>query len=122
MDVEEYVRMHLVAGEDEDTLVKNLIGRITEIKNTSLAYTEAFARAVVEEVKNTKGPAGYFFEFEPARVKMGEFGVGSRGKGDFFAHRGKLPGLSVRPQHLSVWTRWTMPGRSAPRGIYRLHR
>ena len=87
MDVEEYVRTHLVAGEDEDTLVKNLIGRIMEIKNTSLAYTEAFARAVVEEVKNTQGLSGDFFEFEPARVKMGEFGVGSRGKGDFFAHR-----------------------------------
>ncbi len=87
MDVEEYVRTHLAAGEDEGTLLKNLVGRITEIKQTSPAYTTAFAKAVIEEVKNTQGLSGDFFAFEPARVKMGQFGVGSRGKGDFFAHR-----------------------------------
>ena len=70
MDVEEYVRMHLAAGEDEETLVKNLIGRITEIKHSRPDYTKAFARAVVEEVKNTQGLSGDFFTFEPARVKM----------------------------------------------------
>ncbi len=87
MDVEEYVRTHLAAGEDEDTLIKSLTGRITEIKHTNPAYTKAFAQAVIEEVKNTQGLSGDFFVFEPSRVKMGEFGVGSRGKGDFFAHR-----------------------------------
>ena len=87
MDVEEYVRTHLTAGEDEDTLIKSLTGRITEIKHTNPAYTKAFAQAVIEEVKNTQGLSGDFFVFEPSRVKMGEFGVGSRGKGDFFAHR-----------------------------------
>jgi hydrogenase expression/formation protein len=38
-------------------------------------------------VRNTQHLQGDFFTFEPAGVKMGEFGVGSRGKGDFFAHR-----------------------------------
>src|SRR5208282_4871122 len=87
MDVEEYVRMHLAAGDDEESLIKSLAGRITEIKHTRPAYVQAFSRAVVEEVKNTRGLSGDFFSFEPALVKMGEFGVGSRGKGDFFAHR-----------------------------------
>ncbi|MGB7993943.1 AIR synthase-related protein [Methanoregula sp.] len=87
MDVEEYVRRHLAAGEDENTVTHNLVGYIAEIKHASIPYTTAFARAVVEEVKNTQGLAGDFFSFEPAQVGMGKFGVGSRGKGDFFAHR-----------------------------------
>src|SRR5271157_119251 len=87
MDVEEYVRQHLAAGEDENAIIRSLAGRISEIKHSKPAYTNAFARAVVEEVKNTQGLTGDFFVFEPAQVRMGEFGVGSRGKGDFFAHR-----------------------------------
>jgi hydrogenase expression/formation protein len=42
---------------------------------------------VITEVKNSRDLSGDFFSFEPAGVNMGEFGVGSRGKGDFFAHR-----------------------------------
>jgi hydrogenase expression/formation protein len=87
MDVEEYVRRQLAEGEDENIIIRNLAGRISEIKHSKPAYIDAFARAVIEEVKNTQGLSGDFFEFEPARVRMGEFGVGSRGKGDFFAHR-----------------------------------
>ena len=87
MDVEEYARRHLAAGEDEEHIIRNLAGRISEIKESKPAFIAALARAVVEEVKNTKGLSGDFFSFEPARVRMGEFGVGSRGKGDFFAHR-----------------------------------
>ena len=87
MDVEEYVRRRLVDGTDEDALQKNLADHIIEIKNVQPSYASAFARAVIEEVKNTRGLTGDFFEMEPAGVHMGEFGVGSRGKGDFFAHR-----------------------------------
>ena len=85
MDVEEYVRMHLAAGDDEESIIKSLAERVGEIKRTKPAYVQAFSRAVVEEVKNTRGLSGDFFSFDPALVKMGEFGVGSRGKGDFFA-------------------------------------
>ena len=60
---------------------------INSFKTISPSLPSAFARAVIEEVKNTQGLSGDFFTFEPAGVKMGEFGVGSRGKGDFFAHR-----------------------------------
>jgi len=87
MDVEEYVRRRLFSGEREEAILKKLTDHIISIKNSSPAYASAFARAVIEEVKNTRGLSGDFFEFEPAGVKMGEFGVGSRGKGDFFAHR-----------------------------------
>jgi hydrogenase expression/formation protein len=87
MDVEEYARRKIADGTDEEVLQTNLVDSILEIKNVKPSYASAFARAVIEEVKNTRGLKGDFFELVPAGVKMGEFGVGSRGKGDFFAHR-----------------------------------
>ena len=87
MDVEEYVRKKIADGVDEDTIHKKLAGHIVAIKKVNPAYASAFAHAVIEEVKNTLGLSGDFFDIKPAGVKMGEFGVGSRGKGDFFAHR-----------------------------------
>ena len=87
MDVEEYVRRRIAGCADRETLQKNLTDRILEIKDVRRSYADAFSRAVIEEVNNTLGLKGDFFEYEPALVKMGEFGVGSRGQGDFFAHR-----------------------------------
>ncbi|MDD1690341.1 MAG: AIR synthase related protein [Methanoregula sp.] len=87
MDVEEYARRGLAEGTEEKTLQEKLADHIVRMKNASPSYASAFARAVIEEVKNTQGLSGDFFTFEPAGVRMGEFGVGSRGKGDFFAHR-----------------------------------
>lgn len=87
MDVEEFVRRKFADGVPETSIHKNLTDEILEIKKVNPSYASAFARAVIEEVKNTRGLKGDFFEFLPASVNMGEFGVGSRGKGDFFAHR-----------------------------------
>lgn len=87
MDVEEFVRRRFADGVPEKSIHKNLTDEILTIKKVDPSYASAFAQAVIEEVKNTRGLKGDFFEFEPARVNMGEFGVGSRGKGDFFAHR-----------------------------------
>jgi hydrogenase expression/formation protein len=87
MDVEEFVRRKIADGTDEKIIQRDLSDAVLEIKNVTPSYASAFSRAVIEEVKNTRGLKGDYFEFEPAGVKMGEFGVGSRGKGDFFAHR-----------------------------------
>lgn len=87
MDVEEYVRKKIADGEDESLIQKSLTDHILGIKDVKSSYATAFAHAVIDEVKNTRNLTGDFFTFEPACVKMGEFGVGSRGKGDFFAHR-----------------------------------
>ncbi|MEI8331078.1 MAG: AIR synthase-related protein [Methanomicrobiales archaeon] len=87
MDVEEYVRRNIAAGADRETVKKNLTDRVLEFKKVSKSYAEVFSRAVIEEVNNTLLLKGDCFQFEPAGVKMGEFGVGSRGQGDFFAHR-----------------------------------
>ena len=88
MDVEEFVRTRMADGMDEETLYHDLADQIRSIKKTiSPSFAGAFARAVIDEVKNSRGLTGDLFSLEPAGVKMGEFGVGSRGKGDFFAHR-----------------------------------
>ena len=87
MDVEEYARKGISGGKNETEVEEGLVDIIRSFKNVNPAYASAFARAVITEVKNTRGLSGDFFSFEPAGVSMGEFGVGSRGKGDFFAHR-----------------------------------
>jgi hydrogenase expression/formation protein len=115
MDVEEYVRKKIAAGERETTVKKHLVEHILSFKNTSESYASAFATAVMEEVKNSRGLSGDFFAFEPAGVKMGEFGVGSRGRGDFFAHR-QIARIIEKRQHLSGLTRWMMPVLSVPAG------
>lgn len=87
MDVEEYARKKIAGGVSEAAVQEGLVNIIRSYKTVNPSYASAFARAVITEVKNTNGLSGDFFSFEPAGVKMGEFGVGSRGKGDFFAHR-----------------------------------
>ena len=87
MDVEEYARKGITGGKNESVIEEGLIDIIRSYKTVNPTYASALARAIIAEVKNTRGLSGDFFEFEPAGVSMGEFGVGSRGKGDFFAHR-----------------------------------
>lgn len=87
MDAEEYVRRRLERGSSDPSIEKSLSDHIIAIKQADTAHASEFARAVIEEVKNTRNLTGDFFSFEPAGVHMGELGVGSRGNGDFFAHR-----------------------------------
>jgi len=88
MDVEEYTRRALSAGTDADDVMEGLVRCIRQFKpDADPAYVEDFARAVIKEVQYTTGLAGDIFTYREAGVSMGEFGVGSRGTGDFFAHR-----------------------------------
>jgi hydrogenase expression/formation protein len=87
MDVEEFARKKFAEGEREALIQESLVNIIRSYKNVNPSYAAEFAEAVINEVKNSSGLSGDFFTFDPAGVKMGEFGVGSRGKGDFFAHR-----------------------------------
>lgn len=88
MDVEEYTRKALAAGTGEAAVKTRLARCIRQFKpDADSGYVEAFARAVITEVKNTSGLSGDLFTYRQAGVSMGEFGVGSRGTGDFFAHR-----------------------------------
>ncbi len=87
MDVEGFVRRSMHKDIPEEEIEKLLQKRILDIKNIDEGFARDFARAVVEEVKVTSGLKGDLFEYEHAGVSMGEFGVGSRGSGDFYAHR-----------------------------------
>jgi hydrogenase expression/formation protein len=87
MDVEEYVRRRLRHGVPDSSIEQSLSRHIIAIKEGDPAFASTFARAAIEEVRNTQQLQGDFFTFEAAGVKMGELGVGSRGEGDFFAHR-----------------------------------
>jgi len=87
MDVEEFARRHLGEGTPGPETAVLLAGRIREIKNCTQEYALRFAQAVVEEALNTTDVESEFVSYLPSGVSMGEFGVGSRGSGDFFAHR-----------------------------------
>lgn len=87
MDVEEYARRRLSRGNPEPGIEQSLADHIVAIKNVDPAYARALSSAIIREVQNSTGLTGDLFSLEPASVSMGEFGVGSRGKGDFFAHR-----------------------------------
>ena len=87
MDVEEFARRHLGEGTPGPETAVLLAGRIREIKNCTKEYALRFAEAVVLEAMNTTNIESDFVSYLPSGVSMGEFGVGSRGSGDFFAHR-----------------------------------
>ena len=87
MDLEGYVRRRLAAGVPEDEMVPELARSVEMWKEVPAEYARELAGAVIEEVRNTGSAKGDLFEFTPAGVGMGDFGVGSRGKGDFYAHR-----------------------------------
>lgn len=86
MDVEEFARRGLRAGEGRAEIEQELAGEIRRFKAVDDEYAAAFARAVVDEALLTGDLKGDLFETAAAGVTMGEFGVGSRGTGDFFAH------------------------------------
>ena len=90
MDVEEYVRQHLAAGEDENAIIHSLAGRISEIKHSKPAYMNAFARAVVEEVKNTQGLTVIFLRSSREGSGWGSSGL-APGKRRFFCTPGDCP-------------------------------
>ncbi|MBO5002789.1 hypothetical protein J6C36_00825, partial [Methanocorpusculaceae archaeon] len=87
MDVEGFVRRSMKKELPEEEIQKRLAERILDIKDIDPVYADELSRAVIEEVKITSGLTGDLFIYEPAGVTMGEFGVGSRGSGDFYAHR-----------------------------------
>jgi len=88
MDIEEMTRRCLAGGTSDEECARRLQSHICSKKpRVSPDYALELARAVMTEVANTTGLAGDLLTFEPSGVTMGEFGVGSRGAGDFFAHR-----------------------------------
>ncbi len=84
MDLEGFAKRGLRRNDPE--IASKLVGLIREVKDLPEGRAEALAEAVLEEAKATLNPRGEVFELEPVGVSMGDFGVGSRGSGDFYTH------------------------------------
>ena len=84
MDLEGYARRGIL--RNDKALKAKLADRILEIKNISRKHAEEIANAVIVEANATMNPKGDILTSISSGVTMGEFGVGSRGGGDFYTH------------------------------------
>jgi len=84
MDIEGYAKRGLIRGDK--SIKEKLADRILEIKNISRYHAEEIANAVIVEAKATLDPKGDILKPINSGVTMGDFGVGSRGMGDFYTH------------------------------------
>jgi len=85
MDIEGYAR-RMLERMSEDEVKSLLAERIAEIKGWSFEKAKRWAEAVIVEVKNAYSKSNWLLDYYKSGVTMGEFGVGSRGKGDFYVH------------------------------------
>ncbi|HII06867.1 MAG TPA: hypothetical protein HA349_06015 [Methanotrichaceae archaeon] len=86
MDLEGFAKRGL--GRSDPNVESKLAEMILEVKGERITedYAEKLARAVLEEARATLDPKGDVFDLQDSGVTMGDFGVGSRGLGDFYAH------------------------------------
>ncbi len=94
MDIEGFARKRVLKGLTEERILGEISSMIGEFKEWSKAKRGEFSKAVLDEVKISQGYAKLrdpflkrLLIYPRAGVSMGEFGVGSRGEGDFFVHR-----------------------------------
>lgn len=87
MDIEEYVKKSLKNSKTEEVIIEKLSQIIRYYKDTKMSTSRRLAQAVYDEVKTTqqlqKTP---LLQTPRTNIGMGEFGVGSRGQGDFYVH------------------------------------
>ena len=84
MDLEGFAKRGL-RRRDPDLEAK-LVALIREVKEIPASRAEILARAVIQEARVSYSPRGDVFQLQMVGVSMGDFGVGSRGQGDFYAH------------------------------------
>lgn len=84
MDLEGFAKRGLRRKDPE--IKSKLIDLIREVKDIPLARATVLADAVLVEADATLDPLGDVFMLEKVGVSMGDFGVGSRGSGDFYTH------------------------------------
>jgi hydrogenase expression/formation protein len=84
MDLEGFAKRCLRRGDPE--VGSKLAAMIMEVKDISKGQADKLAQAVLEEAKATLNPTGEVFALQNSGVTMGDFGVGSRGSGDFYTH------------------------------------
>jgi hydrogenase expression/formation protein len=80
MDLEGYAKGALKRGIAKYEIERTLAERILEVRDISLYSAMRISHAVVEEAERT------LCDRDVSGVTMGNFGVGSRGSGDFYLH------------------------------------
>lgn len=101
MDIEGYAR-RMLEKMDEVKVKKLLAERISEIKGWDIQRAEKWAEAVIVEVKNAYGKKNDLLDYYRSGVTMGAFGVGSRGRGDFYVHEKIAEVIGSRVVSLAV--------------------
>lgn len=87
MDIEEYVKKNLKNNKDKDEITEKLSKIITFYKDIDYDKAKLLSDAVLSEVESTLTiNENFLTEYYPTNIHMGEFGVGSRGQGDFYVH------------------------------------
>lgn len=86
MDIEEYVKRNLKNGKSKDDIIERLSQIILYYKQINDKQAKLLSDAVVEEVESTLKLDNPLAEYYKTDIHMGEFGVGSRGQGDFYVH------------------------------------
>lgn len=98
MDLEGFAKRKLREGEADSSIIAELCNRIVEVKRDIITEEKAYevSNAVLEEAKMTLSYKDSLITELKSDVRMGEFGVGSRGYGDFYAHEkiGELIGAT----------------------------
>ncbi|MDG6244541.1 MAG: AIR synthase-related protein [Methanolobus sp.] len=84
MDIEGYAKRGL--RKNDPDLEDKITARILEVKETSPEHARKLAQATIIEAKATLVLKGDVLEPSISGVTMGQFGVGSRGLGDFYTH------------------------------------
>ena len=87
MDIEGYAKRALRKNPSNEVGIKSQLAlRILEIKDISSEHAHDIVAAVINEAKATLNVEGDVLSPTLSGVSMGEFGVGSRGTGDFYVH------------------------------------
>ncbi|WNY28261.1 Thiamine-monophosphate kinase [Methanimicrococcus stummii] len=86
MDLEGYAARLIQNKENEKTAQSKLKDKIIELKKVGELEAAELTVAIFEETKAAISVKGDVFEYYKSGVSMGEFGIGSRGAGDFYVH------------------------------------
>ena len=86
MDLEGYTKNLTRKRVNRKEIKEKVVERILEFKDLGREKAEELAEAVLNESKATLDIEDEFIGYEKSGVNMGEFGVGSRGMGDFYVH------------------------------------
>lgn len=84
MDIEGYAKRGLLTSDPD--IENKLTARILEVKKTTPQHARGLAKAAIVEAKATLNVSGDVLTSTISGVTMGQFGVGSRGMGDFYTH------------------------------------